>query len=152
MNIQIKAYKNNKDIADNEAVVALLEKQMDFISSGQKQSSVASSLSNAMKDESRSVLWVAYQEEKAIGFAFGNVCCGLESGGDYLWLNEIYVEKEVRMQNVGSLLIEAVQTWAKQSNCTYLAMITHPQNVGAQHLFKKAGFELESLVWVDKSL
>ena len=34
-----------------------------------------------MKDESRSVLWVAFLEENPAGFAFGNVCGGLESGG-----------------------------------------------------------------------
>ena len=150
MHTQIRIYRNNTAIAHEEAVVALLEKQMAYIAGGQGRAAAA--LSNAMKEESRSVLCVAYQEEKAVGFAFGNVCSGLESGGDYFWLNEIHVEKEARLQNVGTLLLEAVQAWAREANCTYFAMTTHPQNEGAQHLFRKAGFELENLVWVDKSL
>ena len=129
-----------------------MKQQLTFIGYEPDQQAIESVLSNAMKEESRAVLWVAYQQDRAVGMAFGNVCCGLESGGDYLWLNELYVAEEARYHGLGTKLLAEVQRWAKEMGCTYLAMVTHPKNERAQNLYRTEGFELESLVWVDKYL
>ncbi len=148
----IEVYEHTLVIRDYEGLLDLLEGQLSFIGYSQTRGEIAQVLANAMKDESRSVLWVAYAQEKAVGFAFGNVCCGLESGGDYLWLNELFVAEEARLQGLASRLLEAVRFWAKGRGCTYLALVTYPSNVRAQHLYRDAGLELENLVWVDTYL
>lgn len=148
----IVAYEHTLAILDYDGLLGLLGGQLSFIGYNKTREDVVKVLANAMKPESRSVLWVAYTDEKAVGFAFGNVCCGLESGGDYLWLNELYVAEEARAHGLGTHLLAEVQRWAKESGCTYLAMVTHPRNERAQNLYKAEGFELESLVWVDKYL
>ncbi|MDD3058139.1 MAG: GNAT family N-acetyltransferase [Sphaerochaeta sp.] len=150
--ITIEVYEHTLEIIDYEGVLDLLGGQLTFIGYSPSRGEVASVLDNAMKQGSRSVLWVAYSQEQAVGFAFGNVCCGLESGGDYLWLNELYVSEKARLQGLGSLLLETVRSWAKLRGCTYLALVTHPSNVRAQHLYQEAGMELENLVWVDAYL
>jgi GNAT superfamily N-acetyltransferase len=152
MDIEIRIFQHTSDIGDIEGVRNLVKQQLTFIGYEPDQDDIETVLSNAMKQESRAVLWVAYLQDKAVGIAFGNVCCGLESGGDYLWLNELYVAEEARAHGLGTHLLAEVQRWAKESGCTYLAMVTHPRNERAQNLYKAEGFELESLVWVDKYL
>lgn len=152
MDIEIRSFQHTSDIGDIEGVRNLVKQQLTFIGYEPDQDDIETVLSNAMKQESRAVLWVAYLQDKAVGIAFGNVCCGLESGGDYLWLNELYVAEEARAHGLGTHLLAEVQRWAKESGCTYLAMVTHPRNERAQNLYKAEGFELESLVWMDKYL
>lgn len=152
MDIEIRSFQHTSDISDIEGVRILVRHQLTFIGYEPDQHDIETVLSNAMKPESRAVLWVAYLQDKAVGIAFGNVCCGLESGGDYLWLNELYVSEKARLQGLGSLLLETVRSWAKLRGCTYLALVTHPSNVRAQHLYQEAGMELENLVWVDAYL
>lgn len=152
MELECTCYRHTLDILDHERVVELIGEQMVFIGYEYDHKQVHYVLENAMKAESRSALWVAYEGDSAVGFAFGNVCCGLESGGDYLWLNELYVGQRYRKQGVGSFLLETAQKWAKKAGCTYFALVTHPRNERAQKLYEDEGFELESLVWVDKYL
>ncbi|ADY14385.1 GNAT family N-acetyltransferase [Sphaerochaeta globosa] len=152
MDIQITTFQHTCAIADIEGVHNLVHQQLTFIGYTPTMEDVQAVLANAMKQESRSVLFVAYQHNKALGIAFGNVCCGLESGGDYLWLNELYVAEEARVHGLGTQLLTEAQRWAKEHGCTYFAMVTHPKNERAQGLYAAEGFELENLVWVDKYL
>ncbi len=149
----IVAYQHAEKILDFEGLTTLVQKQMAFIGYSQSRDEVRAEIRNSMKDDSRSVLFVAYGEDgSAMGFAYGNICCGLETRGDYFWLNELYVSKECRKQGLGSELLEYVQAWSKAQGCLYLAMVTHPTNTKAQDLYRDLGFELEPLVWVDKYL
>lgn len=149
----IAAYQNSEDILDYEKVVTLVQRQLSFIGYSHTREEVASELRNSMKQGSRAALFVAYEDDdSAIGFAYGNICCGLETKGDYFWVNELYVAVECRNQGLGSTLLEHVQRWAKGMGCAYLAMVTHPTNQNAQALYRDLGFELEPLVWVDKYL
>lgn len=150
--ITIVAYEHTLAILDYEGLLGLLGGQLSFIGYTQTREEVAKVLANAMKRASRSVLWVAYSQEKAVGFAFGNVCCGLESGGDYLWLNELFVAQEARLKGLGSQLLNHIRSWAKERGCTYLALVTHPSNERAQRFYQESGLELETLVWVDTYL
>ncbi len=152
MDIQIRVFEHTCDIPDIEGVHQLVKQQLMFIGYEPTEQDVEAVLTNAMKRESRSVLWVGYALHKAVGIAFGNVCCGLESGGDYLWLNELYVAQEARAHGLGTQLLNQAQQWAKEKGCNYLAMVTHPRNERAQNLYAAEGFELESLIWVDKYL
>ena len=149
----IVAYHHDENILSFEQVVTLVQKQMSFIGYRQSRDDVAVEIRNSMKAESRSVFFIAYEEDViAIGFAYGNICCGLETKGDYFWLNELYVSKDCRNQGLGSELLEYAQTWSKQQGCVYIALVTHPNNPEAQAFYQSQGMELEELVWVDKYL
>ncbi len=149
----IVAYQHDEHILSLGEVVTLVQKQMAFIGYTQSRDEVAAEIRNSMKKKSRSALFVAYEDDdSAIGFAYGNICCGLETRGDYFWLNELYVSEDSRQQGLGSDLLEYVKTWAKEQGCIYLAMVTHPTNQKAQALYRDLGFELEELVWVDTYL
>jgi GNAT superfamily N-acetyltransferase len=146
-------YRNTDRIADRARVVELVRKQLIFIGYRQTAQQADGLLRNAMKPESRAVLFVAYGGDgSAVAFAFGNRCCGLENEGDYLWLNELYVSEGHRHGGLGTTMLSFVLRWAKESGCVYMALVTHPKNRAATRLYESAGFDLESLVWVDRYL
>lgn len=149
----IVIYRQTQDIDDFEGLVALVQRQMIFIGYQSSLEEVRQVVRNAMKSTSRAVFFVSYDENrKAIGFAYGNVCCGLECGGDYFWLNELYVHEDHRKTGLGTELLKYVRDWAAEEKCVYMALVTHPRNKNAQALYAANGFELEELVWVDTYL
>lgn len=150
---KIITYQHDENILHYSEVVTLVQKQMTFIGYNQSREEVASEICNSMKAESRAALFVAYEEDdSAVGFAYGNICCGFETKGDYFWLNELYVSKECRNQGLGSELLEYVQAWSKKQGCAYLALVTHPNNPEAKSFYESQGMELEKLVWADTYL
>jgi len=106
-----------------------------------------------MQSPSRAVLFICCDaSDRAVGFAFGNVCGGLECGGDYLWLNELFIAEKHRHGGLGTALLEHIRKWAKENGCVYMALVTHPRNTVAQQVYAENGFELEPLIWVDTYL
>lgn len=149
----IVPYHHDEAILDFEGLITLVQQQMSFIGYRQDRDEIASEIRNSMKKESRSVFIISYEDDDiATGFAYGNICCGLETNGDYFWLNELYVSVDSRKHGLGAELLEYAQRWSKEHGCAYLALVTHPNNKKAQALYRDLGYELESLVWVDKYL
>jgi len=149
----IVTYRQTEKIDDLDGLVTLVQRQMVFIGYQTSLEEVRQVVHNAMKPTSLAVFFVAYDESgKAIGFAYGNVCCGLECGGDYFWLNELYVSEDHRKTGLGTALLDVARNWAATEGCVYMALVTHPRNKSAQALYLENGFELEDLVWVDTYL
>ncbi len=146
-------YQHDTDIVDFEHVVTMMVEQLRFIGYDYDRKFVINVIDNAMKPESRSVLFVLYHEEQhAIAFSYGNICSGLECGGDYLWVNELFVDSMYRRHHVATELLHYVEQWAKDNTCGYVAMVTHPRNERAQKFYGANEYELEPLIWVDKYL
>lgn len=149
----IIAYTHTLDIVDKKGVIMLIQNQMECIGYHQTREDVEKELTNSMKSESRAILFVYYSEDsKAIGCAYGNVCSGFETKGDYFWLNELYVLEEYREHGIGSAVIDFMKHYCKNLGYLYIAMVTHPTNFKAQEFYKGKGFDLEELTWVDTYL
>jgi GNAT superfamily N-acetyltransferase len=75
---------------------------------------VRSSLAHALQPGSRAKLVVLSEARtgEPAGFAFFNVGSGLESGGDYIWLNEIHVSESFRGQGGGRAMNSGAQFFA----------------------------------------
>ena len=87
-----------------------------------------------------SVIFAAYEGEKAIGFVqlfytFSSV--SLEKS---LILNDLYVDEAYRKQSVGQLLLEKAQQFCAQEGYKGLALETAIDNP-AQKLYEKLGWE-----------
>jgi GNAT superfamily N-acetyltransferase len=149
----IVVYRQTECIENFDGLIGLIQRQMIFIGYQTSLEEVRQVVHNAMKPTSLAVFFVAYDDaRKAIGFAYGNVCCGLECGGDYFWLNELYVSEDHRKTGLGTALLDYARDWAVGQECVYMALVTHPRNTKAQALYAENGFELENLVWVDTYL
>ena len=135
-----------------EKLLKIVEKQMNFIGSKHDHEKIRIAIKNAQKNN-RTVFFVKINEtDEFIGFAFCNICSGLETGADYLWINEIYVESEYRRKGKASEILKFIEKWAKDKGIKYIATMTSKKNNGSKSLFKNMEYELEEILWIDKNI
>ena len=150
---QIKIIKNIEEIESLDKLIRLVQKQMTVIGGCSDSLHIKGALENALNPESRSVLFLWYTESNDIGaFVFSNICAGLETGADYLWINELFVDDDFRKRNVASEMIQFIEKWTKENQIKYIACTTGLTNEPAQKLYKKNGFDIHKTMWVDKSI
>lgn len=150
---EISIIKSPDDLTDPEKVIELIQKQMEIINGNTDINRIRKALENALRRESKAYLFLSENEEKELqGFAFGNICSGLESGADYFWLNEIFIDERYRGMGNASQLISFIEQWCEINKLVYFACITSPSNRQAQNFYKKAGFNINETLWVDKKL
>ena len=148
----VKTIQNVSDKVLVEKLGKIVEKQMEFIGSRHNSEKTNSAIENALKN-SRAIFFVyADERDEYLGFAFCNICSGLETGADYLWLNEIFVEPEHRRKRIASEIIEFIEKWAKEGQIKYIATMTSKNNGKSQGLFNKMKYELEDITWIDKHI
>jgi len=149
---RIEAYTNKSQIKNIDLILPIIQNQMEFIGSSKSMEQTKQALLNAMKPVSRAILFVGYNESGVpISFAFGNIGVGLEAG-DYFWLNEIHVDASCRRSGYASAFLSWIENWLKKKNIYYIATMTGDKNIASQNLFKKNGFDLDNIIWIDKEL
>jgi GNAT superfamily N-acetyltransferase len=141
---------NKHNTKEVEVLIDLMHQQMLDINSEKDRSSIASAIRNALKPDSRAIFFLAKQNEIPIGAAFINICSGIESGGDYVWINEIQIIPEFRGKGFGSRLLRHILEWSKSNNMKAMLSIAGIKNTVSQSLFKSAGFAVEDIKWMKK--
>ena len=150
--LTFKAYNNHECIENIEDHMLLFQHQLKSIGKQKTHDEIMQSLSNALKPENKAVLFVAYDTDgMPKGFAFGNKGVGLENN-NYFWLNEIHVDVSCRGKGYASALLTWIEQWLIENNINYLATMTGKANSASQRLFKKKGYDLECVFWIDKTL
>ena len=150
---RIEVVTKYEQILDIEAIVGLIQRQMDLIQGSSDRTRICHALRNALTISKRAVLFLWYsKDDENKAFAFCNICAGLEAGADYLWINELFVDSSFRNRHVVSSMIEYIEDWARQNEVEYIACVTGEQNLPAKRLYEKSGFEVHSVAWVDKRI
>jgi hypothetical protein len=103
-------------------------------------------LANAMKERAVRPLGGVRSRQGGRN-SLGNVCCGLENGGDYLWLNELYVSGK-RGYTVSSKIARSPRRTGQKPWLHYLALVTIQRRQGATSL-REQGFETGEPCLVD---
>lgn len=98
------------------------------------------------------LLVVIDDTNKAVGMTYFNEGTGYSCGGNYIWLNSIYIHPEEQQKGYGLALLKHVEDWAKQRNFTLFTSSRHSDNKSSKKLFDKAGFEQSTVVSIDKTL
>jgi len=147
----MEIYALYDEVKNKEQVFKLIKQQMDFIGSKKTIEDINVSLQNALSNRSARLV-VCAEDESIKGFAFFNLASGLESGGDYIWINELFVSPEYRRQGIAKALLEAIESFAKDNSVKYLALSTSTNNANARKLYQELGFDADLTLWVDKSL
>lgn len=151
--MRVMVFRSLDEVADLSGLVSLVVEQLHFIGYSHTEVEAQAVLAHALRPGSRAVLFVGYGTDAQVqAFAFGNICSGLECGGDYFWLNELFVATAFRKTGLGSLLLDFIKGWSKENGCVYLALVTHPGNTSAIALYRENGMEIEQLQWVDTYL
>lgn len=143
---------SGQDTKETDILVDLMHQQMMDINSKKDRSSIKSAISNALKPESRAVFFLAKQNENPAGVASLNICSGIESCGDYVWINEIQILPQYRGKGLGVELLNHVVTWAKSKNIKSIISVAGIKNNVSQSMFRSAGFEMEDIKWIKKEL
>jgi GNAT superfamily N-acetyltransferase len=130
-----------------DALLELLRAQLP-------DSDVRASLARVLLPGSPAKLLVLSEGDCAepVGFAFFNVGSGLESGGDYLWLNEIHVSAQHRGQGGGRKMMDFLADWARRNRIRAIYGICAESNHGAQSFYRRLGFATEQAYWLSRSL
>jgi GNAT superfamily N-acetyltransferase len=135
---------------DIEILTELMHQQMLDINSEKNRSSIESAVRNALKPESRAMFFLGKQNDIPVGVVFINICSGIESGGDYVWINELQILPEFRGKGFGSKLIKHVIKWAESNKMKAILSMSDIENTASQSLFKSAGFVVEDIKWMKR--
>lgn len=150
---QIKVIRSIEDIQDKEELVRLMADQLKSYGADADPDRLNKALDNALKKGSRAVLFL-WEDHKfrAGAFAFANICSGLESGGDYLWINELFVSEPFRRRGIATEMLKSIDHWVRDNHLVYIACSTGTGNSAAQELYRKEGFDVGTTLWVDKEI
>ena len=88
---------------------------------------------------SESIIYIAYDEEYAVGFTQLYPLFSSVTMQPMFLLNDLYVEDNYRNQGIGNLLIDKAKQLCKTLNYKGLAIQTAQSNP-AQHLYERLGF------------
>jgi len=88
---------------------------------------------------SESIIYIAYDDENAVGFTQLYPLFSSVSMQPMFLLNDLYVEDNYRNQGIGNLLIDKAKQLCKTLNYKGLAIQTAQSNP-AQHLYERLGF------------
>ena len=141
---------NCSDTSDFELLVEILSQQMNDIGSIKSRLAIETAIQNALKPNSRAFFFLAKHDNIPIGLVFMNICSGIESGGDYIWINEILILPQYRGKGFGTELLNHVVNWSKSNNIKSIISMTGIKNNVSQSMFSSAGFEIEDVKWIEK--
>ena len=96
------------------------------------------------------LLIVLNEDKQAVGTAYFNTGTGYSCGGEYLWLNGIYIRTEERQKGYGAALIEYIEQWAKDRRYKLFMSSRDLDNEPSRKLFEQAGFKQSSNISINK--
>jgi len=108
-------------------------------------------LTNRINND-ESVIFIAYDDENAIGFTQLYPLFSSVSMEPMYLLNDLYVEGNYRNQGIGNLLIDKAKQLCKEQHYKGLAIQTEHTNP-AQHLYERLGFVKDTdlhFFWTNK--
>lgn len=150
--MKIKHYTQYAQIEDPKSLIQMINAQMTAIEAKRHHKDLDDVLRKVLREGTRTVLFVMEDDSGPLGFSFCNICSGLESGGDYLWINEIFIQPPFRGKGLASILLGHMADWAKQAEMNFMSCVTDKTNAASQQLFKGQGFDLDPLIWMDKTI
>jgi GNAT superfamily N-acetyltransferase len=95
----------------------------------------------AVSGEYGANILIAEQNDEIVGLAFYNVGVNLNSGGPYIWLNELYVNEESRNQGIARKLLLHLIHWAETEGIKSIELETGINNSVTKHLYNSLGFQ-----------
>ena len=148
--MKIFVYERYEQIKDIEQVKILIQSQMKVINAVRSIDDIDLALRSTLQKGKRAYLFVCSVENEVIGFVFGNISSGIESGGDYFWMNEVHVKESARKKQVAMTILKYLEEWLRRKKIHHIYGITSKQNEIALRLYSKLGYSEEEMIWIDK--
>jgi GNAT superfamily N-acetyltransferase len=138
----IEVFKVDKP-ANTEMIIAitkLMMEQMDSLSVDTTEETMLKTVEAGLSSQSSAEFFVAKNNDQLIGCAFLNKGIGLEKGGPYIWLNDLYVKKDFRRQGIAKTILLKVLYWAEKNEIKGIELETGINNVATKKLYNSLGF------------
>jgi len=148
-NIDILSYHSS--LSQNHEVARLMKTYFDEIENPKSVFQIEKTLSK-LNSNTKIILLIACDNQLPIGFLFGNKGFGIQSGGPYFWLNDIYLDPSYRHRGVAQLMINKLEQELLKDNIHYIAAMTDRANLQSQKFFSKLNFHTTDIIWIDKSI
>lgn len=81
----------------------------------------------------------AERAKNVIGFALYGFRYSSFVGQPSIWLDDLYIDREMRSKGAGSLLMDRLQQIAREHNCTHLAWTADARNTRAIEFYHRLG-------------
>jgi GNAT superfamily N-acetyltransferase len=131
--------------ADTVAVEDLMTQLAEF-SSGAPDDGVATRFAYLLNSPSHAVFVARDSQAATIGLLVASQRMTLWHAGPCALIEELVVDQEWRGKGVGKTLIRAAMDWAINLGCNELEISTDCENVQAQALYRKMGFDHQAVL------
>mgnify|MGYP000179465683 FL=1 len=128
---------------EHNQIITLLRAQMEYIGSPKTNEELLNTIKLVFQ-EKNSYLMVITDGGHIIGFAFFNICIGMESAGKYLWLNEMHIHKSYRSKGYGAILYEEMRKWCEENNVLRIMGMADEKEKRTKAFYKKQGADIYS--------
>lgn len=110
-------------------------------------------LRNMIKPNSPTHLLLGLSEQqRAIGMVYFNEGTGYSCGGDYVWINSMFIVAKERSKGHGSTFLKHIEDWATKKEVTLLVSSRGTHNAHSGKMFENMGFEQSENVSITKKL
>ena len=150
--VKIIELKSSSSSGMFKDAVDLLFHQMKSIGDKKSRKHIIKALEISLTKNSGSHTFLALKGNEVIGLCFFNVCVGIQSGGKYIWINEIFVSQKHRNAGVAKALLDSVEKFAIKNKCVYILAQRDPGNLLSGKLFTSVGFEQSKVMWISKKI
>ncbi|WNF35792.1 GNAT family N-acetyltransferase [Bacillaceae bacterium IKA-2] len=138
--MEIFLVENDVDEFVREQLAQLMMGQMEAIGDKDAYSSLVRAIDLALVTGSSAKIFAVEEEGQIIALAFLNIGIGLEKGGQYIWLNDLYVHKEFRQRGIAKKLLLHIVFWAEKNNLMAIELETGINNIATKRLYNSLGF------------
>lgn len=138
-------------LADLEDLVPLFDAYRQFYKQAPDAAGARQFLAERLEKE-ESVVFMAFEEDRAVGFTqLYPIFSSVGMGRSWL-LNDLYVDASARKKGVGLQLLEAAKQWGRETGSRWLMLETAVDNYAAQALYEKNGWRKVDGVFYSVSL
>ena len=140
------------DQADQTALIGLLGDFAEEALAPLTTEHLTAAVTPLLQGSELGEIWVLEHEQQLIGYLVIGWGWGIESGGREALIDEVFVSHAHRNQGLGTRLVEAALTRAKELDAKTVFLETEQSNPESRKLYQNLGFEIEDSVWMRKAL
>lgn len=138
--MEIFLVENDADEYLRGKLVQLMMGQMDAIGEKDAYSRLTVAIDLALVTDSSAKIFAVEEDDQIIALAFFNIGISIEKGGQYIWLNDLYVHKEFRQKGIAKKLLLHIVFWAEKNNLIGIELETGINNIATKRLYNSLGF------------
>ena len=86
-------------------------------------------------------IFLAYRNETPIGLSICFLGFSTFKARPLINIHDIFVDASMRGKGIGRMLLERIETKARELNCCRLTLEVREDNQPARHLYRKVGFD-----------